>query len=229
MKKGISYILTVIIAAAFIHIHGAASPSPEAETIVGNEAVTAVDTDGKEVSGLIITSKIPETYREVEKQIRSEEGFQEIMKNLNVAETIGAADIEDLILIDLKEVWAPKGTKFPITITFRVKGVDPMTRGTILHYNNAKWEIIPTTIGQETMTGRFSSLSPVAFVVDRSSLQNGSGSIQQGGGNEGTESGQKEEMVPQTGETSRKIFHVSFLLSAFVAIIILWRRRNAVV
>lgn len=219
MKKGIMFILAVMVAAACIHVNGTASPSPEAETIVGNTAVQAVDADGKEIQGLMITSTIPEAYKEVERTIRSEEGFREIADALQVAKAIGAAGTDDLILIDLKEVWAPEGTKFPITITFRVKGVDENTRGTILHYNNSRWEIIPTTMGKETMTGVFSSLSPVAFVVDRTSLP---GAGQTGSGTDG-------EKAPQTGEPSRRIFHVAFGCSAALALYILWKKRDEVV
>lgn len=219
MKKGIMFILAVMVVSAYIHVNGMASPSPEADTIVGNTAVQAVDADGKEIQGLIITSRIPEEYKEVERTILSEEGFGKIVDTLKVAEAIGASSTKDLILIDLKEVWAPEGTKFPITITFSVKGVDESTRGTILHYNDSQWEIIPTTMGKETMTGVFESLSPVAFVVDKTSLP----------GTEYPEGGTENETAPQTGESSRRFFHVAFGFSATLVLYLLWKKRNAVV
>ena len=68
------------------------------------------------------------------------------------------------------DVTAPAGVTVsasnPITLTFNVSGVSTGSYIMILHYNSAKgaWESIPATCGNGTVTGTFTSLSPIAFV-----------------------------------------------------------------
>ena len=78
---------------------------------------------------------------------------------------------------DVKEVTAPEGAKFPLKITFVMKGVTASSKVQILHYNRSAsaWEKIDTTVADGTVTGTFSSLSPVAFVVDKTTLTSATG------------------------------------------------------
>ena len=80
---------------------------------------------------------------------------------------------ENMTVVDVVEVSVPEGTEFPITITFNVTGVTANTKGAILHYNGTEWEKLDTTFGEGTMTATFTSLSPVAFVIDKTTLASG--------------------------------------------------------
>lgn len=92
----------------------------------------------------------------------------------------GQSDSLNLLVLtvaDVKEVTAPEGAKFPLKITFAMKGVTASSKVQILHYDakKAAWEKIDTTVADGTVTGTFSSLSPVAFVVDKTTLTSATG------------------------------------------------------
>ena len=50
------------------------------------------------------------------------------------------------------------------TVTFNVPALTAsMTNVTIFHYNGSAWEVIPTSVSGKSVTGTFSSLSPVVI------------------------------------------------------------------
>ena len=140
-----------------------AAPSPEASTVVTGVA-GATDKSGNKVQ-IEVEAEIPAEYKEAVAEIKSEEVLKEVL---------GEKFDENLTVADVKEVTAPEGTVFPVDITFAMKGVTKDTKVMILHYAKDKgWEEIPTTVGDGTVTGTFESLSPVAFVVDKTTLTAG--------------------------------------------------------
>ena len=144
-----------------------AAPSPSGSDFVVGGISNAVDADGNDVSGFLEVTELPDEYADVAAQLRTAEGLQAAM---------GADYNENMIVLDIVEarvVGDASQVKFPVTITFQVNGVTASTRGTILHYTGSEWEKIPTTMGEGTMTGTFDSLSPVAFVVDKTTLTGG--------------------------------------------------------
>lgn len=155
-----------------------AATSPTASTPVSDTAVSGTDADGQaiDISDIIITSEIPSEYADVVNEIQTEAGFTKVVNDLGLVKVIGASSEENLTLLDVKDVSVIGNVKFPVTLTFNVKGVVNTTKGTILHYNGTAWEVIDTTMGNGTMTGTFDSLSPVAFVVDKTTLQGAEGS-----------------------------------------------------
>ena len=92
-------------------------------------------------------------------------------------EVLGSDFNANMTVADIKEVTAPEGAKFPLKITFAMKGVTASSKVQILHYDaeKAAWEKIDTTVADGTVTGTFSSLSPVAFVVDKTTLTSATG------------------------------------------------------
>lgn len=144
-----------------------AAPSPSGSDFVVGGISNAVDADGNDVSGFLEVTELPDEYADAAAQLRTAEGLQAAM---------GADYNENMIVLDIVEarvVGDASQVKFPVTITFQVNGVTASTRGTILHYTGSEWEKIPTTMGEGTMTGTFASLSPVAFVVDKTTLTGG--------------------------------------------------------
>lgn len=167
-----------LAAAACIGMTAFAAPSPTASTPVSDTAVSGTDADGQaiDISDIIITSEIPSEYADVVNEIQTEAGFAKVVENLDLVKVTGASSAGNLTLLDVKDVYVKGNVKFPVTLTFNVKGVVSTTKGTILHYNGTAWEVIDTTMGNGTMTGTFDSLSPVAFVVDKTTLQGAEGS-----------------------------------------------------
>ena len=162
-----------LAAAACIGMTAFAAPSPTASTSVSDTAVSGTDADGQaiDISDIIITSEIPSEYADVVNEIQTEAGFTQVVNDLDLVKVTGASSAENLTLLDVKDVYVKGNVKFPVTLTFSVKGVVSTTKGTILHYNGTAWEVIDTTMGNGTMTGTFDFLSPVAFVVDKTTLQ----------------------------------------------------------
>ncbi|MGN0404405.1 MAG: hypothetical protein ACI4F1_04225 [Bariatricus sp.] len=132
-----------------------AAPSPSASTVV-----TGARSDKAEVT----ISEVTAEDQAVIAEIKTEEGLKAVL---------GDDFNENMTVAAVINVSVPEGTEFPIDITFDMKGVTASTKGIILHYNGSEWEKIPTTIAEGTMTGTFTSLCPVAFVVDKTTLASG--------------------------------------------------------
>ena len=115
-----------------------------------------------------ITSEIPAEYTQAVADIKTEAKLKEVL---------GSDFNANMTVADVKEVTAPEGAKFPLKITFAMKGVTASSKVQILHYDakKAAWEKIDTTVADGTVTGTFSSLSPVAFVVDKTTLTSATG------------------------------------------------------
>lgn len=151
----------VMATVACIGMTAFAAPSPSANTVVGS--ATAKDAEGNAVD-VTISSEIPAQYADAVAAIKTEAALKEAM---------GADFNANMTVADVKEVTAPEGAKFPLTITFGMKGVTKSTKVQILHYNGSAWEKVATTVSEGTVTGTFDSLSPVAFVVDKTTVAAG--------------------------------------------------------
>ena len=145
-----------------------AAPSPSGSDFVVGGISRAVD--GNDISGMLEVTELPNEYADVAAQLRTAEGLRAAMGS-DYNENMMVVDI-----VDVKIVGDASQVKFPVTITFQVNGVTVSTKGMILHYTGSAWEKIPTTMGEGTMTGTFSSLSPVAFVVDKTTVTGGTAS-----------------------------------------------------
>ena len=153
-----------------------AAPSPAASTVV-TAVSSATDADGNAVN-VSITSEIPAGYTQAVADIKTEAKLKEVL---------GSDFNANMTVADVKEVTAPEGAKFPLKITFAMKADEIVEQFTnhrlflfriqILHYDakKAAWEKIDTTVADGTVTGTFSSLSPVAFVVDKTTLTSATG------------------------------------------------------
>ena len=108
---------------------------------------------------------------------RRKEIQTDIKTEAKLKEVLGSDFNANMTVADVKKVTAPEGAKFPLKITFAMKGVTASSKVQILHYDaeKAAWEKIDTTVADGTVTGTFSSLSPVAFVVDKTTLTSATG------------------------------------------------------
>ena len=99
-----------------------AAPSPAASTVV-TAVSSATDTDGNAVN-VSITSEIPIEYTQAVADIKTEAKLKEV---------IGSDFNANMTVADVKEVTAPEGAKFPLKITFVMKGVTASSKVQILH------------------------------------------------------------------------------------------------
>lgn len=59
----------------------------------------------------------------------------------------------------------------PLTISFPLAGATSNTKAAVLHFDGS-WKNVTGSVGDGVITGTFDSLSPVAIVVDNSTLTN---------------------------------------------------------
>lgn len=156
MKKIIS-ILCAAIMTVGMTVTALAAPSPTVTGVV-TEVSSIKDANGNSVS--LTIADVPAEHQAAVAEIKTAAALQSVL---------GSDYTENMTVLDVKDITVPAGTVFPVTITFKVPGVTANSKGFLLHYNTTTktWEKIATTMGDGTMTGTFNSLSPVAFVVDK--------------------------------------------------------------
>lgn len=126
--------------------------------------VVTVDTKDNGVDGNTITASLAEVPAEYQSAVA------DVRKPETLKALLGSAYTDTMSVVDVKDVTVADGTVFPVTIRFNVPGVTTSTKVAVLHYDTEKkaWEVVDSKAGQGTITATFNSLSPVAFVVDKS-------------------------------------------------------------
>lgn len=158
MKNKMRKLVGAVISAALLVTMSfgvLAAPSPAVSGTV-SKVNAATDANGNAVE--VKLAEVPAQYAEAVAQIKNVDTLKEVL---------GSAFVEGMSVVDVKEVTVPEGTTFPVTITFAVPGVTAGTKVAVLHYNGSAWEVVESTAGNGTITATFTSLSPVAFVVDK--------------------------------------------------------------
>lgn len=170
MLKKIAAVLTAAMMTIGMASMAFAAPSPTVSGVVG-KVQTAVDANGNAIEATL--SEVP-----AENAAAVEE-----VKNIEQVKTLlGDAFVEGMRVVDVKDVTVSEGTVFPATITFSLPGVTTASKVAVLHYDTAAgaWEVVPSKVGNGTVEATFTSLSPVAFVVDGGTASNGTTSPKTG-------------------------------------------------
>ena len=178
MRRKLMALVSAVVLAAATVTTAFAAPSVTVSGVVSG-IQSATDKSGNEVA--IKVENVSETNFTAEETAAVEES-KNIDKVKEVMEAAGVTFEEGMQVVDIKNVIAPEGTEFPVTITFKVAGVTANSRVAVLHFDTAKgaWEVVESKVGEGTITATFTSLSPVAFVVDKDTAANGATSPQTG-------------------------------------------------
>lgn len=170
-------LMSAAIFAATTVMTAFAAPSVTVSGVVSG-VQSATDKNGSEVA--IKVENVSET--DFTEEVTAVEEIKNIENVKEVMEASGVEFEEGMQVADIKNVIAPEGTVFPVTITFNVEGVTAKSRVSVLHFDTAKgaWEVVESKAGERTITATFHSLSPVAFVVDKETVANGATSPQTG-------------------------------------------------
>ena len=178
MRRKLMALVSAVVLAAATVTTAFAAPSVTVSGVVSG-IQSATDKSGNEVA--IKVENVSETNFTAEETTAVEE-IKSIDKVKEVMEAAGVTFEEGMQVVDIKNVIAPEGTEFPVTITFKVAGVTANSRVAVLHFDTAKgaWEVVESKAGEGTITATFNSLSPVAFVVDKDTAANGATSPQTG-------------------------------------------------
>lgn len=163
-RKMVKTIALILVMVFCFGMTASAAPSPFPGTIITEAIAEGVK---------VIVETIKEVYREIIEYLKSQAGFEDILSK------VGIPYDKNLIVADVVEVRAESinggKVEYPIDITFTAKGVTPSTKGYVLHWQDDAnaWEKVPTTMGNGTITSTFTSLSPVAFILDKTTLESG--------------------------------------------------------
>ncbi len=83
----------------------------------------------------------------------------------DIAKAIGVQNLDNVKIVGLINIFGNASVSNPLTLSFNVPGVKANNLVNILHFVNGKWEVLPGIAGDGTITGTFTSLSPIAFAV----------------------------------------------------------------
>lgn len=165
----------------------ASGNSPQKDSVVSN-VTEAKDKNGNSVD--IVIQDIPEENKAVAEEVKKPETLKNVVKNIieelkkaiqeqfeeikeEIKEEVKELEEikeENLELIDVREVVIngdASKVEFPLEITFEVPGVLETSKVAVLHYVDNAWQLEVSKPGKGTITATFDSLSPVAFVVDK--------------------------------------------------------------
>lgn len=147
--------------------------------------------------------------------VRSANAATEVTADQAKAAISGSAASDTVSVLDQFDLSASKDittSQFPLTITFNVPGITKDMNVKVLHFENNAWKDVTVSVGDGSVTAKFSSLSPVAIVklAPASTTTGGSGATS-----------------PKTGETGRTALAVGALLAASVGIALIAKKKNA--
>lgn len=179
LKKAVA-VVTAALTICAMSVTAFAQGSVKSTGVVSPQG--AKDANGNSVT--VSTASIPAEYAEAVNTVKTTDGLKAVL---------GDAYVEGMEVVDAMDVSVPEGTPMPVTITFDVPGVGADTKVAVLHYNGSAWEVLEGTAGNGTITATFTSLSPVAFVVDKNTATGTST-----GSN--TSTGSSSSVSPKTGE-----------------------------
>ena len=188
MKKLIAFVCAAVMTVSSA-VAVFAQPSVQVTGVV-TKAQAATDADGNAVT--VEIKAVPDEYKEAVENVKKEETLKEVL---------GADFKEGMQVVDVKDISVPDGTTFPVTITFEVAGV------TVLHYNGSAWEKVEAKAGAGTITATFTSLSPVAFVVDKDAAA-------------------KASTSPKTGETNVMMWTGIVAVIAVAGMAVTYKKRR---
>lgn len=157
MKKLTSLVLVTVLSCMMGITAFAAGESPEINGVV-TEITNAVDKNGNAVKATLGEVEDKSLIEDIRKT------FKDVLRAAGIEVT------EGMEVVDVKDVTVPEGTEFPVTITFKAAGVTSETRVEVLHYTGSEWEVVKSKAGEGTITATFTSLSPVAFVIDKDTM-----------------------------------------------------------
>lgn len=228
MKKFIALVCATVLTVASA-VTAFAQPSVSVSGIV-TAINTATDKNGNAVNATL--SEVPAEYADVVAEVKTAAKLKELL---------GSDYTDTMQVIDVKDVTVPAGTVFPVTITFKAMeavGITASTKVAVLHYDTTakKWERVEAKAGENTITATFTSLSPVAFVVDKATTKAASTTVNKGTTttttNKGTTSSTTtgstattSKTSPKTGETNVMMYAGIVAVAAFAGMVVTRRKR----
>ncbi len=157
MKKRVMALICAAMLVGSMSLTALAAPSVSGE-VVKEETTQATTKDNVKVD--VVVQKVSEENQKKADEIKDTANLKKELEKHNAYEA-------GMKVVDVKEVKVTgtiSADQWPITITFKVNGVKAGDKVICLHWTGTEWEKIDTTTGEGTVSAKFNSLSPVAFV-----------------------------------------------------------------
>lgn len=217
MKKFLAFVCAAVLTVASA-VTAFAQPSVTVNGVV--TGIASATDKNKNAAELVMEDGTDTTfakYTDEQKKLINAIKDQATLKTL-----LGDKYTDGMTVVDLKDVYVKgNGTvEFPLTITFKVTGVNANSKAAVLHFNTETntWEVLDTVVGEGTLTATFNSLSPVVFVVDKTTASNITGS---------TSTGSSSTTSPKTGEANVMAMAGGIALLAIAGMAVVTRRKRA--
>lgn len=120
--------------------------------------------------------------------------------------------IKNIVIIDVKDVEIngdPSMIDWPLKVEFELEGITEETTLFVLHYDGEEWEKVPSKVKNGAVEATFDSLSPVAFVADKTTLA----------GAEKIESTDEEVVVEETEQNTSLVMPITIAGVIVVAVL----------
>ena len=193
MKKFLAFVCAAVLTVASA-VTAFAQPSVTVNGVV--TGIASATDKNKNAVELVIEDGTDTTFAKYTDEQKKKQ-INAIKDQTTLKTLLGDKYTDGMTVVDLKDVYVKgNGTvEFPLTITFKVTGVNANSKAAVLHFNTETntWEVLDTVVGEGTLTATFNSLSPVAFVVDKTTASNITGS---------TTTGSSSTTSPKTGEAN---------------------------
>lgn len=147
----------------------------------------------------------------------------EVLKNVAPAGTTA----EELSVVYAMDLSVP-AEQLPVTITFEVKGAKASDDVYVLHYNGSTWDVVAHGKGG-TIDATFTSLSPVAVVLQAAAPATSAPSTGTSGGTTGTPpSDGSTPTAPQTGADMTMLYAgIAVFVAAGAVALVARKKRSA--
>ena len=221
MKKFIALACAAVLTVASA-VTAFAQPSVSVNGVASVQSAT--DKNGNAVN--VTVSEVPAEYASAVAEVKTADKLKELL---------GSEYTSTMQVVDVKDVTVPAGAVFPVTITFKIAGVTASTKVAVLHYNTTTkaWEKVESKAGEGTITATFTSLSPVAFVVDKATassttVNKGTTTTTTNKGTTSSTTGSKttsSTTSPKTGETNVMMYAGIVAVAAYAGMAVTRRKR----
>lgn len=145
----------------------------------------------------------------------------EVLKNVAPAGTTA----EELSVVYAMDLSVP-AEQLPVTITFEVKGAKASDDVYVLHYNGSTWDVVAHGKG-DTIDATFTSLSPVAVVLQAAAPATSAPGTGASGGTTGTQSDGSTPTAPQTGADMTMLYAGIAVFVAAGAVALVARKKKS--
>lgn len=166
MKKKIAVLLTALMVLTMGTTVFAAGSSSTTDTAVKTEAQSNAEKEAEALASGVSASAAGIVIDGVASSVNASITAVSPATVTSAKNAVATLVSKNATLLKVVDVKLPVSFK-SATITFQVSGVKAGQSVSVLHQTSTgTWEVLPATAGDGTITATFTSLSPVAFVIN---------------------------------------------------------------